>query len=89
MLYKLQAPGEELGDYAPHVYTEEGDMKTDFELDAISIPDISFDPDLDMDLDFKFNTLASICMSSESTAYSTKPPPQGLSETATLIQESL
>ncbi|KAF1390274.1 hypothetical protein PFLUV_G00056370 [Perca fluviatilis] len=65
MLYKLQAPGEELGDYAPHVYAEEGDMKTDFELDAISIPDISFDPDLDMDLGFKFNTLASICMSSE------------------------
>ncbi|TDH10364.1 hypothetical protein EPR50_G00074270 [Perca flavescens] len=65
MLYKLQAPGEELGDYAPRVYAEEGDMKTDFELDAISIPDFSFDPDLDMDLGFKFNTLASICMSSE------------------------
>lgn len=48
MLYNLQAPGEELGDYAPHVYAEEGDTETNYELDAISIPGVSFDPDLDL-----------------------------------------
>ncbi|XP_067449720.1 cadherin-like protein 26, partial [Thunnus thynnus] len=72
MLYTLQAPGEELGDYAPHVYAEEGDIETNFEVDAISIPDIPFDPDLDLDLDLKFSTLAKICMANVSTAYSEK-----------------
>lgn len=64
----------ELGDYAPHVYAEEEDTWTTSEFDAISISDISFDPDLDLDpdLNFRFNTLASICMPSESTAYHTK-----------------
>lgn len=69
MLYNLQAPGEELGDYAPHVYAEEGDTETNYELDAISIPGVSFDPDLD--LNFKFSTLASICMPCESTTVQT------------------
>lgn len=72
MLYTVEAPGEELGDYAPHVYAEEGDIETNFELDAIPIPDIPFDPDLDLDLDFKFSTLAKICMANVSTAYSEK-----------------
>ncbi|XP_076596261.1 cadherin-like protein 26 isoform X2 [Chaetodon auriga] len=72
MLYNLQAPGEELGDYAPHVYAEEGDNETSFELDDISIPDISFEPDFDPDLTLKFNNLASICMPHKSTAYSTE-----------------
>ncbi|KAM6929800.1 cadherin-2-like [Lycodopsis pacificus] len=69
MLSKLEAQGEDLGDYAPHVYAEEGDTDTDFEPDACSIPDISFDPDLDLDLDANFNTLASICMPSGSAAH--------------------
>ncbi|XP_045911482.1 cadherin-like protein 26 [Micropterus dolomieu] len=69
MLSNLQAPGKELGDYDPHVYAEEGDMQTKYELDAISIPDVTFD--LDLDLNFKFNTLASVSMPGESTAYST------------------
>ncbi|XP_044068451.1 cadherin-2 isoform X2 [Siniperca chuatsi] len=85
MLYTLQAPGEELGDYAPHVYAEEGDMETKYELDAISIPDISFDPDLDLDLNFKFNTLASVCMPGESNAYSTETSCV-MAKTASLIQ---
>lgn len=85
VLYTLEAPGEELGDYAPHVYAEEGNTKSTLELDAISIPDISFDPDLDLDLDFRFNNLASICMPSENTAYSTKPSSPRL-ETETRIQ---
>ncbi|XP_074499918.1 cadherin-like protein 26 [Sebastes fasciatus] len=67
-LHAHEAPGEELGDYAPHVYGEEGDAKTNFDLDAISMPDDFFDPD--MDLDYKFNNLASVCMPSESTAFS-------------------
>ncbi|XP_023285300.1 cadherin-13-like isoform X1 [Seriola lalandi dorsalis] len=69
-LYSLQAPGVELCDYTPHVYAEEGETRHNFELDAISISDISFDPD--MDLDLRFSTLASICMPNESTVYSTK-----------------
>lgn len=70
MLHNLQGPGEELGDCASHVYAEERDAETNYDLDAIPIPDISFDPDLD--LNFKFSTLASICMPCESTACSTK-----------------
>ncbi|XP_056240312.1 uncharacterized protein LOC130174495 [Seriola aureovittata] len=69
-LYSLQAPGVELCDYTPHVYAEEGETRHNFELDAISISDISFDPD--MDLDLRFSTLASICMPNESTVYSMK-----------------
>ncbi|XP_068997580.1 cadherin-like protein 26 isoform X1 [Embiotoca jacksoni] len=67
-IYTLQSPGEELEDYLPHVYVEEGDLEHNFELDAISMPDFPFDPDLN--LDFKFSTLASICMPSDSTSYS-------------------
>ncbi|XP_028265520.1 B-cadherin-like isoform X2 [Parambassis ranga] len=69
MLYKLQEPSQELYDYEPHVYAEEGAEDCTYELDAISIPDVSFDPD--MDLDVRFSTLASVCMPSDSTAYST------------------
>ncbi|XP_053173964.1 cadherin-2-like [Scomber japonicus] len=72
MLYTLQAPGVELGDYAPHVYAEEGDSETNFELDDIPIPDIPFDPELDLDLDAKFTTLATICMANDTTTYSEK-----------------
>ncbi|XP_059189063.1 cadherin-like protein 26 [Centropristis striata] len=71
MLYRLQAPEEELGDYAPHEYAEEGDTRTRFELDAISIADDSFDPAKDLDLDDKFHTLASVCMQNTSSGYST------------------
>lgn len=85
MLCNLQAAGEELGDYAPHVYAEEGDTETSYELDAISIPDISFDPNFESDPTFKFNTLASICMSHKSTAYSTSIETSHVTAT-TLIQ---
>ncbi|XP_027133093.1 cadherin-like protein 26 isoform X2 [Larimichthys crocea] len=68
--HTLEAPGEELGDYAPHVYAEEGDTETLYELDAISIADTSFDLDLDLNQNYKFNTLASICMPCESAACS-------------------
>ncbi|XP_049920197.1 cadherin-2A-like [Epinephelus moara] len=80
MLSAQQAPGEELGDYAPHVYAEEGDTKTNSELDAISISDTPFD--VDLDLDHKFTTLASVCMPSESTAFRTTRH-----GTATLLQK--
>uniref|UniRef100_A0A8P4G384 Cadherin domain-containing protein n=1 Tax=Dicentrarchus labrax TaxID=13489 RepID=A0A8P4G384_DICLA len=83
----LQAPGEELGDYAPHVYADEGDTGAGFDLDAISIPEMAFDLDLKPDLIVKFSTLASICMPSESTSYSTKTScVMEKLETATLIQ---
>uniref|UniRef100_A0A3Q3KDE9 Cadherin domain-containing protein n=1 Tax=Monopterus albus TaxID=43700 RepID=A0A3Q3KDE9_MONAL len=67
MLCTLQAPGEELGDYAPHAYAEEGDIENSSELDAISIPDVSFDPDKDLNLDLNFSNLASVCIPDERT----------------------
>lgn len=70
----LQAPGVELGDYGPRVFAEEGDTETNTEFEAISIPDISVNLDVSQDLDFRFNTLASICMPSENTAFSEKTP---------------
>ncbi|CAN9515376.1 unnamed protein product [Ophioblennius macclurei] len=60
-----------LDDYEPHKYAEEGDSKHNFELDAISISEVGFDHDLE--LDFKFSTLASICMPNGSVAHHTKP----------------
>ncbi|XP_041702612.1 cadherin-13 [Coregonus clupeaformis] len=60
-MYTLQVPGEELGDYAPHPYAEEGDLETDLQLDAISIPETPFDQDTLLYLGPRFNTLASIC----------------------------
>ncbi|TNN43109.1 Cadherin-2 [Liparis tanakae] len=57
-----KAVGEELGDYAPRVYAEEGVEGSDFELDAISIPTVPFDPEVDAYLAPKFYTLTSICM---------------------------
>ncbi|XP_056280107.1 cadherin-2A-like, partial [Pseudoliparis swirei] len=61
-LNKHEAAGEELGDYAPRVYAEEGVEGSDFELDAISIPTVPFDPEVDAYLAPKFYTLTSICM---------------------------
>nr|XP_040048445.1 cadherin-like protein 26 [Gasterosteus aculeatus aculeatus] len=62
-LAALEHPGEELGDYAPCVYAEEGDdAGAGSQLDAISICDASSGPDLDLELDSKFNDLASVCM---------------------------
>ncbi|KAL1021484.1 hypothetical protein UPYG_G00013870 [Umbra pygmaea] len=58
---RLQVPGEELGDYAPHPYVEEGDLETDHQLDAISIPEIPFNQDTLLYLGPRFNNLASIC----------------------------
>ncbi|KAL3974686.1 hypothetical protein ACER0C_023312 [Sarotherodon galilaeus] len=78
MINTLQEPGKELGDYVPHVYNEEGDTEHNFELDAISIADVSFDPE--MYLCDKFTTLASICMPSDVTTV------QKI-QTATLVQE--
>lgn len=74
----LQEQGKELGDYVPHVYNEEGDTEHNFELDAISIADVSFDPK--MDLCDKFTTLASICMPTDVTTI------QKI-QTTTLVQE--
>ncbi|XP_070696074.1 cadherin-like protein 26 [Pempheris klunzingeri] len=72
MLYTQEALEEESEEYSPHVYAEEEDTETIFDLDAISIPDISFDPELDLDLDldqdFRFNPLALICLEHKSAA---------------------
>ncbi|XP_041860759.1 cadherin-like protein 26 isoform X2 [Melanotaenia boesemani] len=74
MMTSLKAQDKELAVYDPHVYADEGDSNHSFELDAISIPEVSFDPDLDFDI--RFSTLASICMPDD-LQYST--------ETATVI----
>ncbi|KAJ8016236.1 hypothetical protein DPEC_G00005110 [Dallia pectoralis] len=67
-MYLMQVPGEELGDYAPNPYSEEGDLETDHQLDAISIPDTPFDQDTLLDLGPKFNPLASICKTPDLSA---------------------
>ncbi|XP_054652797.1 cadherin-2A-like isoform X2 [Dunckerocampus dactyliophorus] len=59
--------GEELDDGAPRVYAEEGDPDTSTELDAISIPEIPFDPELD--LDFLLSSPDSIQIPNRSTIY--------------------
>lgn len=67
-MYTLQVQGEELGDYAPHPYVEEGDLETDLQLDAISIPETLFDQDTLLYLGPRFNTLASICNTADLSA---------------------
>lgn len=69
-VYTLQAPGEELFDYSPHVYAEENDGEPYDVLDAISIPELSFDPN--MKLDPRFNHLASVCMTNANPNHSHK-----------------
>ncbi|XP_076023055.1 desmocollin 2-like protein [Genypterus blacodes] len=68
MLFDLQAREKELDNDTPHLYADEGRSRTNTELDAISITEIPFDPELDLDLDRKFTTLASMCMPDPSTA---------------------
>ncbi|XP_023197895.1 cadherin-like protein 26 [Xiphophorus maculatus] len=55
----LEESGKELGDYEPVMYADEGDSEHKFELDTLSDPGVSFDQD--MELDYKFLPLASIC----------------------------
>ncbi|XP_014910231.1 cadherin-like protein 26 [Poecilia latipinna] len=55
----LEESGKELGDYEPVIYADEGDFEHNFELDALSDPGVSFDQD--MELDYTFLPLASIC----------------------------
>ncbi|XP_043968516.1 cadherin-like protein 26 isoform X1 [Gambusia affinis] len=69
MLEKHEAPGEELGDYEPTVYEDEGDLVKNFELDAISNLEDPFDSE--MELDSRFLPLASLC-SPDLFAQSTK-----------------
>ncbi|XP_015235608.1 PREDICTED: cadherin-like protein 26 isoform X3 [Cyprinodon variegatus] len=59
MLEKLEAPGQELGDYEPTKYAYEGDLEHNFELDTISNPESPFDSEIE--LDSRFLELASIC----------------------------
>lgn len=60
-LLQLQTPQEELSDYKPHCYADEGESEKDQNLDAISIPEIEFHPDILTHLDFQFNKLAAVC----------------------------
>ncbi|XP_029973757.1 cadherin-like protein 26 [Salarias fasciatus] len=69
-LHKLETQSCKQDEYRPHVYAEEGDSQHNFELDAISIAEVNFDPNLE--LDYKFKQLASICMPTGNTVYSTQ-----------------
>ncbi|KAL7864501.1 hypothetical protein AOLI_G00159210 [Acnodon oligacanthus] len=59
-LFQLQVPGEELSDYEPHCYAYEGEPMSDPQLDAISLPENDFSPNVLTNLDWRFNKLASI-----------------------------
>ncbi|KAJ8370675.1 hypothetical protein SKAU_G00107030 [Synaphobranchus kaupii] len=60
-IFSIQAPDQELFDYEPCVYTCEEDVVTDPQLDAISIPESDFVPDMLLELGPQFHTLATIC----------------------------
>ncbi|XP_028309801.1 cadherin-2A-like isoform X2 [Gouania willdenowi] len=69
MLHGLQAPGNELLDYVPKMYADEGTFQPNFDLDALTISEVSFN--LDSELDLKFQNLASICMPRKTSAFHT------------------
>ncbi|XP_060793187.1 cadherin-like protein 26 isoform X3 [Neoarius graeffei] len=52
---------EDLCDYEPHCYANEGESETDDDLDTSSILEIDFDPDILTNLDFRFKDLATVC----------------------------
>ncbi|XP_015220243.2 cadherin-like protein 26 isoform X1 [Lepisosteus oculatus] len=58
----LQSNGNELHDYPPHIYADEGEPMSDPELDPISIDEQEFVSDQLHDLGPKFNDLAATCM---------------------------
>ncbi|XP_076012973.1 cadherin-like protein 26 [Genypterus blacodes] len=60
-LSSVEAKAEDLGDYRPHRYADEGDSDHLSELDHISIPDDQLDPRELMNLGPRFKELASIC----------------------------
>lgn len=69
-LHELETQSHTLGDDQPHVYAEEGDSQHNFQLDAISMSEVNFDPN--SELDVKFSDLASICMPIGNAGYGTK-----------------
>ncbi|KAF4077894.1 hypothetical protein AMELA_G00193250 [Ameiurus melas] len=60
-LHQFQTPQEELGDYEPHFYADEGEPEMGVSLDTISIAELDFHPDILTNLDFQFNKLAAVC----------------------------
>ncbi|XP_073679437.1 cadherin-like protein 26 [Garra rufa] len=59
-LLALQTREEDLGIYTPHCYADEGQPKASDELDAISIAEEDFHPDMLRNLDSRFSQLATI-----------------------------
>ncbi|XP_073679769.1 cadherin-like protein 26 [Garra rufa] len=59
-LLALQTCDEDLGIYKPHCYADEGQPKASDELDAISIAEENFHPDMLKNLDSRFSQLATI-----------------------------
>ncbi|KAJ3585830.1 hypothetical protein NHX12_012238 [Muraenolepis orangiensis] len=57
----LQATGEELGDYTPYLFADEGDPDSSPLLDPIPIEEVPFHPDMLLDFGPKFNNLATLC----------------------------
>lgn len=59
-LLALQTCEEELVFYEPHCYADEGQAMDNAELDALSIPENDFHPDMLINLDNRFSQLATI-----------------------------
>ncbi|XP_060794666.1 desmocollin 2-like protein isoform X1 [Neoarius graeffei] len=59
-LIQLQTQ-EDLFDYEPHCYADEGEHETNQNLDPIPIPEIDFSPDIITNLDLRFKKLATVC----------------------------
>lgn len=83
-LHSLQG-GEELGDYDPHVYAEEGVAEADYELDAMPLPDITFNQNMDLDDRFKDLALVSMTHKSFSSAKSFITPESSYSTETTML----
>ncbi|KAG7261455.1 hypothetical protein CRUP_000945, partial [Coryphaenoides rupestris] len=57
----LQGLEAELGDYAPHLYADEGHPDSSPLLDPIPLTEVPFHEDMLLELGPRFNTLASLC----------------------------
>jgi len=59
-LLALQTRDEEFVVYEPHCYADEGQAMDNAELDALSIPENEFHPEMLINLDNRFSQLAKI-----------------------------
>ncbi|XP_060750198.1 cadherin-like protein 26 isoform X1 [Tachysurus vachellii] len=61
-LFQLRTSEQELGDYKPRSYADEGPEEIhDENLDTLSVPENDFNPDILTNLNVRFSSLAAVC----------------------------